>query len=88
MLTIAGHDLLLDSGRLLRIGRIVGDTYVGIEDPKAIIQRLKECGTRVDLFTFTQLLPDISTTSTPARRHACTARTPSIATAPSGQNSP
>jgi hypothetical protein len=61
MLTIAGHDLLLDSGRLLRIGRIVGDTYVGIEDPKAIIQRLKECGTRVDLFTFTQLLPDIST---------------------------
>jgi len=60
MLVITGHDVLVNHQRVLRIGRILGDTYVGIEDPKAIIQGLKTCGTRVDLFTFTQLLPDTS----------------------------
>jgi hypothetical protein len=48
----------VDHRRLLRVGRIVGDSYVGIDDPKAVIQGLKGCSTRVDLFTFTQLLPD------------------------------
>jgi hypothetical protein len=58
MLTIAGHEVSVDHGRLVRIGRVAGETYVGIEDPGAVIQGLKECGTRIDLFTFPQLLPE------------------------------
>jgi hypothetical protein len=58
MLTSAGYDVSVDHGRLVRIGRIVGDTYIVIEDPRAIIEGLKGCGTRIDMFTFTQVLPE------------------------------
>lgn len=46
-------------GRLLRIGRIVGDSYINVDDPVSMVEGLRSCGARVDLFTFTQLLPDV-----------------------------
>jgi hypothetical protein len=60
MLTVAEHYVSVEHRFLLRIGRIVGDTYIGIDDPEAIVQGLKKCSTGVDLFTFTQPLPEIS----------------------------
>ena len=45
-------------GGLVRIARIDGEKYTFPEDPEAVISGLRECGTRVDIFTFLQKLPD------------------------------
>jgi hypothetical protein len=45
-------------GQILRVARIDGDYYRFLEDPSQIIAALPQCGTRVDLFTFMQRLPD------------------------------
>jgi len=45
-------------GSLVRIARLDGEKYTFPEDPEAVIRGLKECGTRVDIFTFLQKLPD------------------------------
>lgn len=47
-------------GRLLRIARIVGDKYKFLEDPEGLLDGLRKCGKRIDLFTFMQRLSDIS----------------------------
>jgi len=41
-------------GRLLRIARIRGEKYKFVDDPEALLDGLKKCGTRIDLFTFMQ----------------------------------
>ncbi|MGD0907694.1 MAG: hypothetical protein ABSA96_08940 [Candidatus Acidiferrales bacterium] len=45
-------------GKLLRIARIQGDKYRFLEDPEPLIDGLKKCGERIDIFTFIQKLPE------------------------------
>lgn len=47
-------------GRLLRTARLEGDKYVFLDDPAAVIGAMEKCGTRIDLFTFLQRLPETS----------------------------
>lgn len=47
-------------GRLLRIARLADEMYDFLDDPPAAVEALKQSGERVDLFTFTQCLPDIT----------------------------
>lgn len=54
---VLGKDIKVD-GRLVRVGRLDGDKYTFPDDPEAMISALKSCGTRVDLFTFLQPLPE------------------------------
>jgi hypothetical protein len=44
------------SGGLVRIARLDADMYHFVTDPVAMIEALRACGTRIDLFTFTQTL--------------------------------
>ena len=45
-------------GRLLRIARPHGDRYRFLDDPAVVLDGLRQCGTRVDLFSFAQRLPE------------------------------
>ena len=47
-------------GRLLRIARLDGDGYSFLDDPEAVLEGLRNCGVRIDLFTFLQRLPETS----------------------------
>jgi len=49
-------------GRLIRTARLADEGYEFIEDPQATIAGLRECGVRVDIFTFTQRLADTNPT--------------------------
>jgi hypothetical protein len=46
------------TGRLVRIARLEGDKYTFPDDPEALSACLQEAGKRVDIFTFSQRLPD------------------------------
>jgi hypothetical protein len=54
---VSGEDIRV-RGRLIRIAQIDGDKYNFPEDPEALLDGLKKCGTRIDLFTFLQKLPE------------------------------
>lgn len=56
-LRICGSDIKVQ-GRLLRTARLDGEKYLFLEDPEPVVDGLKECGTRIDLFTFLQRLPE------------------------------
>jgi hypothetical protein len=58
-ITVGGKDIRIE-GRLLRIGRLEGDRYVFVDDPKTMLDGLRKSGTRIDLFTFLQRLPESS----------------------------
>jgi hypothetical protein len=45
-------------GRMLRLARPHGDGYRFLDDPAAVVDALRQCGTRVDLFSFAQKLPE------------------------------
>jgi hypothetical protein len=47
-------------GKLIRIARLEGDSYKFLDDPESVVDGLRKCGTRVDLFTFLQRLPETS----------------------------
>jgi hypothetical protein len=47
-------------GKSVRIARLDGEKYTFPQDPEAAVEALRTCGTRVDLFTFLQGLPDTS----------------------------
>jgi hypothetical protein len=47
-------------GKSVRIARLDGEKYTFPQDPGAAVEALRTCGTRVDLFTFLQGLPDTS----------------------------
>lgn len=47
-------------GRLIRMARLDADKYDILEDPERTIGALHKCGTRIDLFTFLQPLPETS----------------------------
>lgn len=46
------------SGRIVRMGRLDGEKFRFLEDPESIIDGLRKSRERVDLFTFTQRLPE------------------------------
>jgi hypothetical protein len=54
---VGGVDIRIE-GRLLRIARLNRDRYQGVADPEAILDGLRRCGRRIDLFTFMQRLPE------------------------------
>jgi len=47
-------------GKLIRIARIDGDKYEFLENPEQVLEGVRRCGTRIDLFTFMQKLPEAS----------------------------
>jgi len=56
VINVCGKNFKVE-GRLLRIARLDGDKYTFPDDPEALLNGLKKCGTRIDLFTFLQKLP-------------------------------
>src|SRR5882762_10018158 len=56
-LSICGREINI-SGRLLKVAAIEGDKYRFLDDPQALVDGLRNCGTRIDLFTFMQRLPE------------------------------
>lgn len=53
---VCDRDIRID-GRLLRTARVDGEKYRFLSDPGPVVEGLRSCGTRVDLFTFLQRLP-------------------------------
>src|SRR4051812_41311192 len=47
-------------GRLLRVARLEADKFHFIDNPQQFETALRNCGTRVDLFTFMQRVPETS----------------------------
>ena len=56
---VCGKDIRI-RGRLIRIAHFDGDKYVFPDDPAEVIDSLRKCGVRIDLFTFMQQLPETS----------------------------
>jgi hypothetical protein len=56
VINIGGRNIKVE-GRLLRIARIDGDKYRFLENPDGVIEGIRSCGERIDLFTFVQRLP-------------------------------
>jgi hypothetical protein len=54
---VCGKDIKVQ-GRLLRIARPDADKYELLDDPEAMIEGLRRSGSRVDLFTFMQIMPE------------------------------
>jgi hypothetical protein len=55
-LSVCSNDIRVE-GRLIRIARLELDKYEFLDDPETVIDGLRKCGTRIDLFTFLQKLP-------------------------------
>jgi len=47
-------------GGLVRIARLDGEKYTFPDDPETTVMGLRQCGSRVDIFTFLQKLPETS----------------------------
>lgn len=45
-------------GRFIRIARLDGEKYNSPDDPGLILNGLRRCGTRIDIFTFLQKVPE------------------------------
>ena len=56
---ICGRDVRIE-GTLIRIARHEGEKYKFLDDPEPVLNGLRNCGRRVDLFTFMQRLPETS----------------------------
>jgi len=56
---VSGKDIRVQ-GRLVRIARLDGDKYTFPDNPEEFVAHLRSCGTRIDVFTFLQKLPDTS----------------------------
>src|SRR5947209_687650 len=59
MINVCGKDIKVE-GKLIRIAHLDGDKYTFPDDPEALLTALRSCGTRIDLFTFLQTLPETS----------------------------
>lgn len=55
MIDICGREVIVEGG-IVRIAHVHGDGYRFADDPAQIVNGLRMCGARVDLFTFTQRL--------------------------------
>jgi hypothetical protein len=58
-MNVCGKQIKVE-GRLIRIARLDADKYQFLDHPERIIEGLRRCGSRVDLFTFMQRLPETS----------------------------
>src|SRR5213080_1946318 len=56
---VSGKDVQVQGG-LIQIARLAADGFEFLEDPEAALDALRESGTRIDLFTFIQKLPEVS----------------------------
>jgi hypothetical protein len=56
-MNICGKEVQVQ-GRLIRIARLDGEKYNSPDDPQLIFDGLKKCGTRIDIFTFLQKVPE------------------------------
>lgn len=54
---IDGKDIKIQ-GRFVRIARLDGDKYTFPDDPELMVNELRNSGSRIDLFTFLQRLPE------------------------------
>jgi hypothetical protein len=60
LLNVSGKNVILN-GRLICIARLEGEGYEFLEgDPQPFLDALRTTNTRIDLFTFTQRLPETS----------------------------
>jgi len=59
IIKVCGKEIRIE-GRLIRMAQLEGDGYEYLEDPKAMLEGLRECKTRIDLFSFMQRLPETS----------------------------
>jgi len=58
-INICGKDIKVD-GHLIRIASLDGEKFTTPSDPEEMLDNLRECGTRIDLFTFLQNVPETS----------------------------
>ena len=56
-MNVGGRNIMVH-GRLVRIARLDGDKYKFLDDPEPLLAELRKSGSRVDLFTFMQKLPE------------------------------
>ena len=56
-ITVCGYDVRIE-GRVLRTARLELDKYEFMDDPHDVIEGIRKCGYRVDLFNFLQRMPD------------------------------
>jgi hypothetical protein len=59
LVKINGKEIRI-KGRLLRTARLEADGYQYIDEPQPVLEGLRRCGARVDLFTFMQRLSETS----------------------------
>lgn len=56
-ITVRGVEIRVQ-GRAIRVARLEREKHESLEAPEALIEGLRSCGRRIDLFTFVQQLPD------------------------------
>jgi len=56
LITVNGTQIRIQ-GKLLRTAKVEAEGYLFLEDPESVIQQLRKCGERIDLFTFVPRLP-------------------------------
>jgi len=57
LIRVCGKDIRV-TGQFVRIARLEADLYHFLDDPESMLEGLRKCGTRIDLFTFVQRLPE------------------------------
>src|SRR4051812_43089882 len=55
---VCGRDIKIQ-GRLIRIAAPELDKYELLNDPEVVVEGLRRSGTRIDLFTFMQIMPEV-----------------------------
>jgi hypothetical protein len=55
---IVGGKEIRVSGQIVRMARLDGEKFRFLEDPETVLEGLRKSRTRIDLFTFTQRLPN------------------------------
>jgi hypothetical protein len=54
---VSGREIRV-SGGLLRIARLDAEKYESLDDPETLLEGLRKCSERIDIFTFMQIMPD------------------------------
>jgi hypothetical protein len=54
---VCGKDIQV-KGKLIRVASLAADMYEFLEDPRTAVEDLRNCNSRIDLFTFMQRLPE------------------------------
>lgn len=57
MINVCGRNIKVE-GRFIRIARLDAEKYHFLDDPESTLGKLRECPTRIDLFTFMQRVPE------------------------------